>query len=111
MDFVSFMIRKNADCYGYNVDYNAKPSTNLLYVKRIFEHEMNVDPRYYCDTALRGIFTKWIRDLDCIVSILDNLGYTDYMTLDYYTPRQLRKYDDDLKLAYIENVIYELLYK
>lgn len=109
IDFVTFMLHKNAEIYGYAIDYQADTKTLLRYIKDIFELEMGINTNRYSKTTLRPVFILWANDLDCPISVIDNIDYTDFYTLNALTPKRLHK-AENAQVDYINNVIFDLIF-
>ena len=111
IDYLTFMLNKNADIYGYCVDYNADWNTNKQYIKDIFEGEMGIwDTDAYTYDELRMVFLEWITDYHCMMNVFENLDYSDNYKLEYFVPKSIAKRNDQIKLDYVNNQIFALLY-
>jgi hypothetical protein len=109
-DFVTFMLHKNAEAYGYSINYNANAKTTMKYVKRIFEFETFTDSDYLPVELLKATFKEWVTDLNNIISVIDNVDYTDKYTLNTMTPVYLRSKSEADKVDYINDIIFSLVF-
>ena len=110
IDYVTFMLHKNAEMYGYVINYNASVKTTMRYVRDIFELECDTDSDYVSLTELKAIFKGWVNDLNCLISVIDNIDYTDKFTLNKLVPPALRFKSESDKVDYINDIIFSLVF-
>ena len=110
IDYLTFMLNKNAEMYGYVVDYDVTWNTSKQYIKDIFELEMGIITERLPKVRVHSMLIEWLNDLDCLVSVIENLDYSDNYKLDYFIPKRLEHKSQQAKLDYINNQIFALLY-
>lgn len=110
IEYLAFMLNKNAEIYGYCVDYNASWNTQKEYIKDIFTLETCTFNSTMTKAELKTMFLEWIADMDCLVNVIENLDYSDNYKLEYFLPKYMQHKGEIAKLDYINNQIFNLLY-
>lgn len=110
IDYLAFMLNKNADIYGYVVDYDATWSTQKEYIKDIFALETCTDLDYVTKPELKTMFLEWLSDMDCLVNVVENLDYSDNYKLNFFLPNYMHNKGEQAKLDYINNQIFKLIF-